>query len=80
MASGGDGKPVGPSKNQYLQQNAKFSQLVYTTKCIVTTLMVVAVMFIITGSVALAYASQVSQFQVNFAAAETTCLLPSSCS
>jgi hypothetical protein len=64
MASGGDGKPTGPSKNQYLQQNAKFSQLVYTTKCVVTTLMVVAVMFIITGSVALSYASQVSQFQV----------------
>lgn len=58
-----DGKMKGPSNNAYLQQKAPFTQLVYTTKCVVTTLMVVAVLFIIVGSVALAYAARVTQFQ-----------------
>lgn len=65
MASDSNGKPLGPSTNPYLQQKAKFTQLVYTTKCVVTSLMVVAIMFIITGSVALAYAARVSQVQVS---------------
>lgn len=72
---GGKDKMKGPSNNVYLQQKMPMHQLVYTTKCVLVTLFLTGVLFIIIGSICLTYAGQVQQFQFDYAGAGT-CVNP----
>jgi hypothetical protein len=70
-----DGKPKGPSDNAYLQQKMSVQHLVFTTKCVLLTLVVAAIVCTIIGAVALAYADRVVQFQFTYSGSDT-CVSP----
>jgi hypothetical protein len=70
-----DEKPKGPSQNGFLQQTVPMVQLVFTTSCVLITLIIAGIVCTVIGSVALAYADRVVQFQFTYAGSDT-CVEP----